>query len=152
MPTRPHAESSSSDAPSPEFSDVLYQSLSKTLAKQCARRYDVTVTIPRQAAQSEDDSELRVEVQCAGLIQMPVRLTVRHAGGNIYDVRCTVEEGSSHRFSHSLPAETKSSLSYDPYLGQEIATFLREEMEKRLGRLLLQSPAAPPLKSTSTLS
>lgn len=151
MPTRPHAESSS-DAPSPEFSEVLYQSLQKELAKQCGRRYKATVTVHRQDTNSKDGSELRIQVQCEGLINMPVRLSVSHAGGNIYDVRCSVDDGASHRFSHSIPAETKSTLSYDPYLGSEIATFLREQLEKELGRRLLQSAAAPPMKSTSTLS
>lgn len=83
---------------------------------------------------------------------MPVRLSIRRAGGTIYNVRCTVDDEASHRFSYSLPDETDTTLSYDPYLGEEIATFLREELEKRLGRLLLQSPAGPPLESTSTLS
>lgn len=78
-------------------------------------------------------------VECPGLTQMPVRLTGAHPGGNVYDVVCRVEEGGSHRFSYSLPGRTGAQLSCMAHVSEEVATFLRAELEQRLGRILLQN-------------
>lgn len=152
MSSRHLPESSSTEPPSPQFSSILYRSLEKALTRQCVLRYDASILLRHVRTTSNDESTVRLLVECRGLLQMPVRLRIRPTGGTIYDVRCTVDDGACRRFSYSLPDETDSALSYDPHLGKEIATFLREELEKRLGRLLLQSPAGPPLESTSTLS
>lgn len=144
MSSRPLPEPPSSEPPSPRFSSVLYGSVDRALRRQCARRYNAGIILRQVRTTSNDESTVRLLVESRGLLQMRVRLRIRPAGGNICDVRCTVDDGASHRFSYSLPDETDSTLSYDPHLGKEIATFLREELEKRLGRLLLQSPAGPP--------
>lgn len=85
-----------------------------------------------------------MHVECPGLTQMPARLTIAHAGGNVYDVGCTVDGGASHRFSYSLPGTAGSQLSCMAHVAEEVATFLREALERRLGRILLQRSDAPP--------
>jgi hypothetical protein len=145
MSTRSSCNASFSPEPSrAHLSSVLYRSLETALTRQCARRYNVGIVLRCPKEASEDDPELKVRVECPGLTQMPVRITVSHAGGNVYDIICNVEEGDTHRFSYSLPGRTKTQRSCAPHLGEELATFLRGELERRLGRILLQSPAAPP--------
>ena len=87
---------------------------------------------------------MHLRIDCRGLTDMHTHVTVTEAGNNVFDVLCTVQNGSSHRFSYCLPSDTGSSISCAPYLGRDLASFLRTELENRLGRLLLQSPARPP--------
>lgn len=151
MSTRPSPKSSS-DASLSEIASVLYRSLETALTRQCAQRYNTGIVLRCLAEASEDVPEMRIRVDCRGLTEMPVRLAVGHAGGNVYDVTCSVEGGDSHRFSYSVPGQSASRVACAPHLGEEIATFLRGELERRLGRILLQSPAAPPRFVNSTLS
>ena len=83
-------------------------------------------------------------VQCRGLMEMSVEFEITHVGGNMYDVLCTVENEAARRFSYSRPRYTGAVLPRTSYLGREIATFLLDQLEKRLGRLLLRSPSVPP--------
>lgn len=152
MSTHPSSHFSPSPrTPSPRLAEVLRKSLETALAGQCAQRYDAEVSVQILDISSDETLKMRLQVQCRSLTKMPVKLTLKPAGGNIYDVLCTVEDGNSHRFSYSLPGPTETKLSHAPYLGQELATFLREELEKRLGRLLLQSPARRPTQTASIL-
>lgn len=144
MSTRSSSSASSATPSQGQLSDALYQSLETALTRQCARRYNVGIVLRCPKEATEDDPELKVRVECPGLTQMPVRLTVSHAGGNVYDVTCSVEEGDSHRFSYSLPGRTEAQVSCASHVGEDLATFLRGELERRLGRMLLRSSAASP--------
>jgi hypothetical protein len=68
-----------------------------------------------------------------------------------YDVVCTVEEGRTHRFSYHLPESTTPAPDQLVPLARDVATFLREELENRLGRLLLRSPVRPPREERDSL-
>lgn len=122
---------------------VVYRSLETALTRQFARRYDAGLLL-RLVDRSEDGRKMDLRVNCRGLIDMSVDFVVTHVGGNVYDVLCTVENEASRRFSYSLPRRTETALSNAPYLGREIAAFLLDQLEKRLGRLLLQRPTGPP--------
>ena len=94
---------------------------------------------------------MEVQVCCRGLTQMRARLYVTCLDDSGYDVLCTVNEGGTHRFSYHLPGEVAPSSQELGPLAQDLATFLRRELENRLGRLLLQSPARPPSTETGSL-
>jgi hypothetical protein len=122
---------------------VVYHGLETALTRQFARRYDTGLLL-RLVDRSEDGRTMSVRVDCRGLMRMSVEFAVTHAAGNMYDVLCTVENEAVRRFSYSRPRRAGPGLSDAPYLGREIATFLVDQFEKRLGRRLLRRPAAPP--------
>jgi hypothetical protein len=128
---------------------TLYRPLETALTRQCAQRYDAGLVLRclerRNIDESPNDvSLMRVQVHCRGLTQMQARLFVTCMDTGGHDVLCTVEDGRTHRFSYHLPGDAAPSERELGPLAQDLATFLRRELENRLGRLLLQSPARPP--------
>lgn len=123
------------------IADVVYQSLKIAIQRQCARRYDEDVTLRRRdrAAASE---LMRLWVQCPDLIQVSVIVTATHVGGNVYDVRCEMEDGSSCQVTYALPAGAGTTLSWAPGLGQKLGRFLLDELERELGRRSLSTGAS----------
>lgn len=139
----------SSGMTSPQLTLALYDPLETALKEQCAERYDAAISVQCVDVRRVDDDQndvsvMRVKVACRGLTEMPVRLLVTCSTTSSYDVVCTVQDGSTHRFSYHLPGGTAPSVRQLVPLAQDLATFLRGELESRLGRLLLQSPARPP--------
>lgn len=124
--------SSSSHQPA----DVLYRSLATSIEKKCTGRHETEVEL-RRLDDASDPSTMHAELTCS-LIQMPLHLHVNHVGGTVYDVSCTIEEGSSCQFSYSLPIQEGTSC-----LGDKIASFLLDELERELGRLLLCGSVSP---------
>ena len=139
----------SSEVSSVEVAHSLYDPLEAGLCQQCADRYDAHLGVQRLEVRRVDDNQndvsvMKVQVSCRGLTKMPVRLLITCSSTSSYDVLCTVEDGSTHRFSYHLPGRTAPTIRQLVPLAEDVATFLRRELENRLGRLLLQSPAAPP--------
>lgn len=144
----------SNSSPSPEaFSDrvarTLYYALETELTQQFAERYDAGLLLRctelRCVDKSPNDvSVLVVRLQCRGLTTMQARLLVTCMESSGYDVLCAVEDGRTHRFSYHLPSDAGPSPRQLVPLAQDVETFLRRELENRLGRVLLQSPARPP--------
>lgn len=110
--------------------DVLYRSLASSIEKKCAGRHETKVNL-RRLDDGSDPSTMQAELVCS-LIEMPLHLHVTHVGGTVYDVSCTIEDGPSCQFSYSLPIQEGTSC-----LGDKIANFLLDELERELGRLLL---------------
>lgn len=138
-PAPPRSSTSPSTSDAHRVADVLYRSLEMVFPARCAERYGTEVTINRTRDSTSTDTHLtEVSVKCSDLIQMSVRFTVSHAGGNVYDVRCAVEDGPTHRFTYSLPSSAAMSFLREPGLNQELANFLFGELECRLGRRLLR--------------
>lgn len=129
--------------------DILYRSLKTGITQECAGRHDADVRLRRQ--DDSDASTLHVELDCSHL-QMSVRIHVTHTGGNVYDIVCSVEDGPSSRFSYSLPTFQGEGtvLSHAPCLGQKLATFLLDELEQQLGRLVLCGSVEPELQKSAT--
>lgn len=128
--------------------DILYRSLKTAITKECTGRHDTDVRLRRQ--DDSDDSTLHVELDCS-LLQMSVRIHVTHTGGNVYDICCSVEDGPSSRFSYSLPTYEGEGtvLSRAPCLGEKLASFLLDELEQQLGRLLLCGSLEPELQGST---
>jgi hypothetical protein len=140
---------------------LICRRLEEALVDQCAQHYDASVLLRwldlDSRPNADDVTTVALRVDCRGTTHMPVRLTVRRTGRTLFDVCCAVEDGNSHRFAYSLPVHTLSGTSAGgapslPPIGEDLATFLRTELETRLGRLLLRSPARPPRGSFWSLS
>ena len=138
MSTRSSSKPPPSRLTHSQLSEALYRTLKVALDRQCATRYNVGIELRCLETSSEGEVEVKLCVECNGLTQMPVRLSGIHVGGNVYEIVCCVEGGASHRFSYSLPVPTGAQLSCMSHVSEEVAAFLREELERRLGRLLLQ--------------
>jgi hypothetical protein len=148
--------SSSPEAFSNRVARTLYRALETALTKQFAQRYDAGVLLQcpelrRVEASPNDVSVLVVHLHCRGLTTMRARLLVTCLSSSDYDVLCTVADGNTHRFSYHLPGSSTPSPHQLVPLAQDVATFLRRELENRLGRLLLQSPARPPREERDSL-
>lgn len=123
--------SSSPSIPSPlRVATALYRSLEAQLTQQCAREYDAGVVVQCITEPTKENPELRFWIDCPKLTQVPVRCTVIHVGGPLYEVDCAIEGGSSQRFSESVPAQPQTEPVRIPALGKNIATFFRHELEK----------------------
>ncbi len=120
------------------IADVIYQSLKTAIQRQCARRYDKDVTLRRldRVAASE---VMRLRIECRDLVQVRVVVTASHVGGNVYDVKCEIEDGPSRRVTFALPAGAGTALSRAPGLGQTLGDFLLGELERELGRRSLST-------------
>lgn len=139
------SRSSSSKSTARDISERLAQGVETALTEQCDRRHSANLLVSRGPA-STDEAVTQLRIECRGLLRMAVQVEVVPAGGDVYDVRCTVEEGPSCRYSYAPPRDCGTVQS--PRLSGNIASFLLEEVEKQLGRLLLNSPAGPPAKSS----
>lgn len=140
-------------APDPSLSQLaskLFRCLETALSRQCANRYNAGVSLRCLDEATEDDPSLKIRVECHGLAEMPAHLRLSHTGGNVYDIVCRVIDGDTHRFSYSLPGPHGPRKACMPHLAKELAIFLREELERYLGRVLLQSPEAPTGDETPT--
>lgn len=150
--------SPSSCAPPSRVAVALYRSLEAELIRQCAREYDTGVAIQCREEPPEEAPELSLRIDCPGLVQMLARCTVTHAGGNVYEVNCAVEDDASEeifsrRFSYSVPIrKAETELVRLPALGKKVATFFRRELEKHVGRHILQNPLSLSRQPQSSLS
>lgn len=134
---------SSSPAPARRrIADVVHRSLKIAVRRQCTQRYDRDMTLRRldRAAASE---LLHLQIECRDLIQLDVVVTASHVGGNVYDVGCKIEDGPSSRATYALPAGGGTALSWAPGLGQKLAHFLLDELERELGRRALSTDGSP---------
>lgn len=116
---------------------MVYRSLETALTKAYARQYDAGPVLRQIAETSDDGSSMYLQVDYQKRPGLLVELAVTHHGGPNYEVLCSVETGSSRRFSYSVPRHTGTRLSRTPYLGQKLAEFLLSELEKHLGHHVL---------------
>ena len=150
--------SSPPDCSTLHVAHAVSRDLESAFAKACKRHYEQEVTIHRLDAgevepRSDEASEevhvaVRLDAPAITLIQS--RLVVTYFGGNVYELCCDLDEGASRRWSFGLPEGTAhptdgpADLSTGTSLPcTEAAQFLRQTLEMRLGRLLLQSSAPP---------
>lgn len=74
--------------PSSEILDLIYRGLETALREQCARRYDIPLSLHRLDSSEEEPASSGLRLERRGLIHLVARLTVSYVGGNVYDVRC----------------------------------------------------------------
>lgn len=126
-----------------EIVNVVYRSLENAVAELCAHRYEVPLMLRRTDEDVEDTSSLHVQIERRGIAHLPAKILVSHVGGNIYDVRCAVEDGPLEQYSYSLPGHANPNRAQAPQLGKSLAGFLLDELERRAGRQRLRHSAIP---------
>ena len=123
---------------------MLFRSLETALTRQFARRYDAGIAL-RPDRQSEDEAKMQVHLLCQGRVDVPVQIEVHHVGGNVYDVKCAVENGGSRQFVHCFRThKDRNAFRCAPALKRKMTLFLLEELEKKYGRKLLRTLGSPP--------
>lgn len=146
IPAMVQTRSISSSTPSDSVrrvSDEVCRSLEKTLPT-LARRRDETDVTAQCLGGAQKPTRLRLacgsDLTSDEQIQMDTWLRVTHVGGNVYDVDCAVEGGSSRRFTYCLPPQGNGSPLQMPDLGRRIGAFLLDELEQQVGRHRLRHP------------
>jgi hypothetical protein len=120
-------------------SGAICRGLQTVLPTLARRRHgaEVTVHCPDRA-RAEKSGRLRLT--CSGHLprneqaRMVAQLCVTHVGGNMYDVDCAVEGGSSRRFTYCLPRCRNASSFRIPDRGRSVGAFLLDELERQVGR------------------
>jgi hypothetical protein len=119
-----------------QITDVLTKSLQDAFEKECPERYGRPLSLQQAEPPSEDGISCRITGSEA--VDLSIRVTVSHVGGNVYDIGTQVEDGPVRRFTYSEPGASGSSLSIAPYLGKKIARHLLDEVERHLGKQMLR--------------
>lgn len=140
--------SSTSSTSAPRgIADVLYRSLESALVALSRKRHENEITLHR--LESEDASVLHLCVEYEQLGRMPVRFTIRQGGTANFQVRCAVEGGPTRQFSYQGASRDGTTLSHAPCLGRDLASFLLDELERRVGRRLLRGASNPTVRGDS---
>jgi hypothetical protein len=86
-----------------------------------------------------DRPEAAVDVHLGGHNQGEpwADITVHHVGGNVYDVKGTVTDGPTRSFTYCLSDPAPLLTPAAPRLSQEIAAFLLDAFEQKLGSAFL---------------
>jgi hypothetical protein len=127
-------------ADSPEsfhrIADVLSRSLEHAFEEVCPERYGASLTLHQ--VEAPDDQTVCFRIDGPTPITIDIRVSVFHVGGNVYDIAAQVEDEPVGRFTYSEPDTSGSSLSLAPYLGKKVARHLLDEVERCLGKAILQ--------------
>jgi hypothetical protein len=122
--------------------DILARSLTSVFDNLCTQRYGGSLSF-RQFPQADAPSTVRFELDRADLPPLGATFTIRHIGGNMYDLVGMIDDGPCQSFSYCLPDPTPTPLPHAPHLAQAVATFLLDALERRLGGDLLRRGLPP---------
>ena len=126
-------------APTSLIADVLVTSLANVLDNLCLERYDRdVVSLHRIEDPDLPPSTVGLRLDRPGLPSLESQFTVRHLGGNVYELIGEIEDGRSRSFMYCLPDPAPLLVPSAPKLASDVARFLLDEMECRLGRGLLR--------------
>lgn len=126
-------------APSVQIVDVLATSLVAVLESLCTERYGGPISLERVDDSSLPPSTARFHLHRVNGPGLQVDFSVRHVGGTVYDVHGIVEDGPSRTFTYSLPEAAPLFLPRAPHLAGEVASFLLDALEQRVGNALLRN-------------
>lgn len=125
--------------PASQIAEVLVNSLHTAFPRLCIRRYGAADPLQCVDQTEPLSSTVRLQIDRAGLPVLQASFSIRHVGGNMYDVQGAVEDGPSRSFSYCLPDPAPLLAPKAPRLAQDVAGFLLDALEQRLGRDLLRS-------------
>ena len=129
----------------------LLESFKEALHVESRQRYGLPIALRHTEKLPEEDSGRRVngrttrepyaalvtDVCCRpiDLVAVPLRLVASHVGGNVYEIRCSIQEQSSKwAYADCVSAPRRRTIA----LGKKIATFCLSVIETHLGRLILE--------------
>jgi hypothetical protein len=128
----------------PQIADILHDSLRAVFARLCTQRYGAPISLRRVKASAPPSSTARFQIDRAGHLTLEAEFIVRHLGGNMYEIAGTIEEGPSRAFTYCLPDPMPLLAPKAPRLAQDVAAFLLDALERRLGSDLLRTELRPP--------
>lgn len=81
---------------------------------------------------------VRLNLAIVSFERMRATLTVRHVGGNVYDMQCIVADDptTARAFTYCLPDDAASPIP--PDLVHKVAPYLLDTIERLMGRALLR--------------
>jgi hypothetical protein len=124
-----------------QIADVLANNLSLVFDRLCEHRYGGPLSLRRIALPDDASATARFRLHRTGLPDLRVDFEIQHVGGNVYDVQGRIEDGPSRTFTYSLPATAPVHTARAPHLAHNVAAFLLDALERRVGSTLLQNEA-----------
>jgi hypothetical protein len=120
------------------IADVLAAGLASIFDDLCVARYGGVVRLRRIDSSSSASSAVSFVLERPGLLRLRAEFSVRHIGGNVYDIQGALDDGTTRSFTYSLPDVPPLRHPLAPYLAHDVATFLLDAAERHLGRRLLR--------------
>lgn len=125
--------------PPRRIADVLAINLESVFDNLCTHRYGGPVPLERLEIPDLGSTTARFRLHRADLPEVCVDFAIRHVGGNVYDLQGTIEDGPSRTFTYSLPDSDADRVPRAPLLAGEVASFLLDALERRVGNDLLRT-------------
>jgi hypothetical protein len=136
-----------------QIADLLAASLASVFEALCTQRYGGPISLTRIAPPAPS-AIAGFRLERAAVPPVEASVCIRHVGGNVYDVTSTIADGPHASFSYCLPDAVPPRSAGAPRLAHDIATFLLDALERRLGSAVLRGEArnAPgPRRGTSSV-
>lgn len=131
-------------ASSSQVAEILSHSLASVFANLCTQRYGGPLSFRRLAAPAEAPSTAHFVLERSGTALVEATFTIRHIGGNMYDLVGMVDGGPTQSFSYCLPdSALHGPPQQAPHLAQAVTLFLLDALERRLGSDLLRQSLLP---------
>lgn len=121
----------------PELVEVLADRMEPAFEALCIERYGGPIALHRTKSPSSSPSTLCFRFDPPDLPALRTTFVVQHVGGNVYDFAGSIENGPTRSFTCSL-TETETPFSLEGTLPPDVAAFLLDALEQRLGRDILQ--------------
>jgi hypothetical protein len=138
--------------PSSQIAGILANTLRSVLPELCVQRYGLPLPFDCDPVPDGSSRSVRVQIGDAETPRLTAQFSIRHVGGNMYDVRAAVEDGPTTSFCYCLSETEPILVPKVPHLAWQGAAFLLDALERRVGRLLLSETAQgqrPSLHRTS---
>jgi hypothetical protein len=120
--------------PSIQTADVLVDRLPPALDAMSTRRYGGPISLRRVAAGDAFPASVRFRLGRPGGRSLEAAFTIRHVGGNVYDIQGRVDDRPPRSFCYCLPEPAPLLVPEAPRLAGEVAAFLLDALERRVGR------------------
>jgi hypothetical protein len=127
-----------STALSVRIADALIKGLPATLDTLSTERYGGP--LPVRLLPDAPDTQVRLALP--DLPPLEAVFTSRHAGGNVYDVEARIDGRPVRSFGYCLPDPAPLLMPLPVRLAREVAGFLLDELERRVGRDLIRQQIA----------
>ena len=126
-------------APPHQIADVLAANLERVFDGLCEHRYGSPISLERVDVSDEPTPTARFHLHRTDLPRLRVDFEIRHVGGNVYDMQGLVDGGPSRTFTYCLPESAPPVVPRAPRLTDEVAAFLLDTLERRIGSDLLRN-------------
>lgn len=121
-----------------QLADVLTDSLASVFEALSTERYGGPLPLDRTVAPDSSPPTVHVRLGRPDVCSLEATLTIRHVGGNVYDVEGRVEDRPPQSFAYCLPEPAPRLVPEAPRLVRDVAAFLLDALERRVGRDLLR--------------